>query len=63
MPEESVPQSAPDHSQPEIDASGVDRQQIRNFLRLSVAERLSWLDDYTSSILELRKLNPHLGRR
>jgi hypothetical protein len=42
---------------PDIDASGVDRAQIRAMLALSPEERLRQVEDFVEAALEIRELN------
>jgi hypothetical protein len=42
---------------PDIDAAGVDREQIRAFLRLSPEERLRRVEEHVEGILEIRERN------
>ena len=44
-------------SEPDIDASGVDRAQIRAMLRLEPEERLRRVEEFVESALEIRELN------
>ena len=39
------------------DANGVDREQIRQMLRLKPAARLSRMEEFVESMLEIRRLN------
>ena len=61
MPTPAVTESARDETlraaDPDIDEAGVDREQIRRMLRLSPRERLRWLEEFMSSVLEIRRLN------
>ena len=41
----------------DIDENGVDRAQIRAMLRLTPEERLSRVEEFIESMLEIRKLN------
>jgi hypothetical protein len=43
--------------QQDVDASGVDRAQIREFLALAPDERLQRVEELVGSILEIRELN------
>lgn len=43
--------------EPDIDANGVDRAQIREMLALTPAERLSMIAEFMSSLLAIRDLN------
>lgn len=42
---------------PDVDAAGVDREQIRAFLKLSPEERLRQVEEHVESILEIREKN------
>jgi len=42
---------------PDIDASGVDRAQIRAMLELTPEERLRQVEDFVEAALEIRELN------
>jgi hypothetical protein len=42
---------------PDIDESGVDREQIRAMLRLTPEERLRFVEEFVESALEIRELN------
>ena len=44
-------------SEPDVDASGVDRAQIRAMLRLEPEERLRRVEEFLASALEIRELN------
>ena len=48
---------------PDIDAAGVDRAQIRAFLKLTPEERLRRVEEHVESILEIRELNAAGGLR
>jgi hypothetical protein len=55
-----VPTEPPDETnpaEPDIDASGVDRAQIRAMLSLPPEERLRRMQDFVESLLEIRDLN------
>ena len=56
-----------DHSsagpQPDIDAAGVDRAQIRAILKLTPEERLRRVEEHVESILEIREINAAGGVR
>ena len=41
----------------DIDAAGVDREQIRAFLKLTPAERLRRMEEHVEGILEIRESN------
>jgi hypothetical protein len=47
----------------EIDAAGVDREQIRAFLKLTPEERLHRVEEHVESILEIREINAAGGVR
>ncbi len=47
----------PEPTEPDIDASGVDRAQIRAMLRLAPEERLRKVEEFLESALEIRELN------
>jgi hypothetical protein len=49
------PTSTP--NEPDIDADGVDRAQIRAMLALSPEERLRRVEEFVESALEIRELN------
>ena len=49
---ESQPVSRP---QPDIDSSGIDREQIRRQLRLTPSERLRAMEVFLSSIIRIRR--------
>jgi hypothetical protein len=52
--------SAAEHSNDHpasCDENGVDRSQIRAMLRLTPEERLSRVQDFVESVLEIRALN------
>ncbi len=53
MPRQDEPASAP----PDVDAAGVDREQIRAFLKLTPEERLRRVEEHVESILEIREKN------
>ena len=42
---------------PDIDESGVDREQIRAMLRLTPEERLRAVQEFVESAMEIRELN------
>jgi hypothetical protein len=42
---------------PDVDADGVDRAQIRAMLALSPEERLRYVGEFVESALEIRTLN------
>lgn len=44
-------------AKPDIDASGVDRAQIRAMLALTPEERLRRVEEFVESALEIRELN------
>lgn len=44
-------------AEPDIDASGVDRAQIRAMLALTPEERLRRVEEFVESALEIRELN------
>ena len=44
-------------AQPDIDANGVDRVQIRAMLALTPEERLRKVEEFVQSALEIRALN------
>ena len=48
---------------PDIDAAGVDREQIRAFLKLTPEERLRRVEEHVESILEIREINAAGGVR
>jgi hypothetical protein len=48
---------------PDIDAAGVDREQIRAFLKLTPEERLRRVQEHVESILEIREINAAGGVR
>ena len=50
-----IPEAGP--AEPDIDANGVDRAQIRAMLALSPAERLRRVEEFVESVLEIRTLN------
>jgi hypothetical protein len=62
-----VPTSLADDSSagpaPEIDAAGIDREQIRAFLGLTPEERLRRVEEYVESVLEIRDINAAGGVR
>jgi chemotaxis signal transduction protein len=39
------------------DENGVDREQIREMLRLTPAERLARVEEFVEGVLEIRELN------
>jgi hypothetical protein len=41
----------------DVDEAGVDRAQIRRMLRMSPADRLRWLEEFMTSVAEIRRLN------
>jgi len=43
--------------EPDIDANGVDRAQIRAMLRLTPEERLRLVEEFVEATLEIRELN------
>jgi hypothetical protein len=47
----------------DIDAAGVDREQIRAFLKLTPEERLRRVEEHVESILEIREINAAGGVR
>jgi hypothetical protein len=47
----------PRPAEPDIDANGVDRAQIRAMLALSPEERLRRVQEFVESALEIRELN------
>ena len=51
----SPAEPAPD--QPDIDADGVDRAQIRAMLELTPEERLKRVEEFVEAALEIRVLN------
>lgn len=55
MDDEITAEVAP--AQPDIDADGVDRAQIRAMLALTPAERLLVIQNLADSIAEIRRLN------
>lgn len=44
-------------SDPDIDADGVDRAQIRAMLALTPEERLRRIEEFVEAALEIRELN------
>lgn len=40
-----------------IDQSGIDRNQIRELLRLTPEQRLSRVEEFLESVLQIRQLN------
>ena len=48
---------------PDIDSAGVDREQIRAFLKLTPEERLRRVEEHVESILEIREINAAGGVR
>ena len=48
---------------PDIDAAGVDREQIRAFLKLTPEERLRRVEEHVESVLEIREINAAGGIR
>ena len=44
-------------AEPDIDAAGVDRVQIRAMLALTPEERLRRVEEFVESALEIRELN------
>jgi hypothetical protein len=40
-----------------LDANGVDREQIRDMLRLTPEQRLKRVEEFVESVLEIRALN------
>jgi len=44
-------------AEPDVDANGVDRAQIRAMLALSPEERLRQVEEFVESALEIRELN------
>lgn len=40
-----------------VDADGIDRAQIRAFLKLTPAERLTTLQQFVNAVQQVRKLN------
>ena len=44
-------------AEPDIDASGVDRAQIRAMLALTPEERLRRVEEFVEAALEIRELN------
>ena len=56
MTEQSTfPDATP--TEPDIDANGVDRAQIRQMLDLTPAERLLVIENLAESVAEIRRLN------
>jgi hypothetical protein len=55
MEEAAGPASGP--CDPDIDANGVDRAQIREMLALTPAERMLAVQNLADSIAEIRRLN------
>jgi hypothetical protein len=51
----STPELAP--CEPDVDADGVDRAQIREMLEFSPAERLLVIQNLADSVAEIRRLN------
>lgn len=45
------------HATPDIDENGVDRAQIRAMLQLTPEERLSRVEEFIESMIEIRQLN------
>ena len=48
---------------PDIDSAGVDREQIRAFLKLTPEERLRRVEEHVESVLEIREINAAGGVR
>jgi len=51
------PSSEAQLAEPDIDASGVDRAQIRAMLALTPEERLRRVEEFVEAALEIRELN------
>lgn len=51
------PTGEPQTSGPDIDASGVDRAQIRAMLALTPEGRLRRVEEFVEAALEIRELN------
>ena len=60
MPIEREGESGPP---PDIDSAGVDREQIRAFLKLTPEERLRRVEEHVESVLEIREINAAGGVR
>ncbi len=43
--------------EPAVDDQGIDREQIREMLRLTPEERLRRVQEFVESVLEIRELN------
>ena len=41
----------------DVDEAGVDPAQIRRMLRMSPSDRLRWLEEFMTSVAEIRRLN------
>lgn len=50
-------------AEPDIDAEGVDRAQIRAMLALTPEERLRRAEEFVESALEIRELNARRALR
>jgi hypothetical protein len=51
------PSSETRPAEPDIDASGVDRAQIRAMLALTPEQRLRRVEEFVEAALEIRELN------
>ena len=50
-------EDGPSSEPPDVDAAGVDREQIRAFLRLTPEERLRLVEEHVEAILEIREID------
>ena len=57
----SRPSEAPAPREPDIDANGVDRAQIREMLALTPLERLERVEQFVADALEILSLNKDLA--
>jgi hypothetical protein len=53
----SAPLEGVSAAAPDVDADGVDREQIRAMLRLTPEERLLLVEEFVESALEIRERN------
>jgi len=51
------PEDDPSPEPPDVDMDGVDREQIRAFLKLTPEERLHLVEEHVEAILEIREID------